>query len=127
MVAIKDALEGKHHIVCIQFAGGGTVRSLKLYVTTQMEAVGCAVIQHLPAFSQLRHQSIGVGSTSSSRSYNWAANVSTMRPLLVLRVERIDLPADAIDKPTVTDISVRSLLRRSSSLTTQKSSHHDQR
>ncbi|MPN57849.1 hypothetical protein SDC9_205545 [bioreactor metagenome] len=62
MVAIKDALEGKHHIVCIQFAGGSEPGGLlKLYVTTQMEAVGCAVIQHLPAFSQLRHQSIGVG------------------------------------------------------------------
>ena len=57
---IRDS--GFVYCVSIQFAGGSEPGSLlKLYVTTQMEAVGCAVIQHLPAFSQLRHQSIGVG------------------------------------------------------------------
>ena len=129
MLAIKDALEGKHHVVRIQFAGGGEPgRLLKLDVTTQMEAVGCAVIQHFPAFRQLRHQSIGVRiDIEESVIQLGCQGVDDKTAARFLRVERIDLPANAIDKAAVTNISMRSLFRRGGSLTTQKSSHHDQR
>ncbi len=129
MLAIKDALEGKHHVIRIQSTGGSEPGSLlKLYVTTQMEAVGCAVIQHLPAFGQLRHQSIGVRVDIKQSVIQLSRQrVDDQTAARFLWIERIDLPTDAIDKAAVTNISVRGLLRRSSSLTTQKSSHHDQR
>ena len=61
MIAIKDPLEGKDHIVRIQLARGGKPRrALKRDIIAQVEAVGCTVVQHFPAFRKLRDQTVGV-------------------------------------------------------------------
>jgi hypothetical protein len=61
MVAVKDTLEGKDHIICVQLARWGKPRRvLESDIIAQVKAVGRAVIQHFPAFGQLRHQTIGI-------------------------------------------------------------------
>lgn len=69
VVAVKNSLEGKNHIVGIHFTSGSKpVGFLKRNIATQVEAIGCAVVEYFPAFGKFRHQTIGIGSTSSSRS-----------------------------------------------------------
>jgi hypothetical protein len=61
MIAVKDTLEGKDHIIRVQLARWGKPRrALESDIIAQVEAVGRAVIQHFPAFRQLRHQAVGI-------------------------------------------------------------------
>jgi hypothetical protein len=61
MIAVKDTLEGKDHVIRVQLARGGKPRrALKRDIIAQVKTVGCAVIQHFPAFRQLRHQTVGI-------------------------------------------------------------------
>ncbi|EFJ83648.1 hypothetical protein HMPREF9534_00294 [Escherichia coli MS 69-1] len=62
VVAVKNSLEGKHHIVGIHFTSGSKpVGFLKRNIATQVEAIGRAVIENFPAFGKFRHQAIGIG------------------------------------------------------------------
>ena len=129
MVAIKDALKGKNHVVGIQFTRRRKPgRFLKRHIATQVEAIGCAVIQHLPAFRQFRDQTISIGINIQQPVIELGGQGVDDQPTAhFLRIKGVDLPTHAIDKATVANIFTRGGFRRSSSLTTQKSSHHDQR
>ena len=129
MVAIKDALKGKNHVVGIQFTRRRKpVRFLKRHVAAQMEAVSGAVIQHFPAFRQFRDQTISIGIDIQQPIIELGGERVDNQPAAhFLRIEGIDLSIHAIDKAAVTNIFTWGGFRRSSSLTTQKSSHHDQR
>src|SRR5699024_12387941 len=49
VVAVKNSLEGKHHIVGIHFTSGSKpVGFLKRNIATSDESTGCAVVQHFP-------------------------------------------------------------------------------
>lgn len=62
VVAVKNSLEGKHHIVGIHFTSGSKpVGFLKRNIATQVEAIGRAVVEYFPAFGKFRHQAIGIG------------------------------------------------------------------
>lgn len=62
VVAVKNPLEGKHHIIGIHFTSGSKpVGFLKRNIATQVEAIGRAVVEHFPAFGKFRHQAIGIG------------------------------------------------------------------
>ncbi len=100
---------------------------MKRDVAAQVETVGCSVVQHFPALCKFWHQSVGVRVHIKQPVIELGSQgVDNQAAARFLWVECIDLPADAIDKAAVTNISVRGLLRRGNSLTTQKSSHHDQ-
>ena len=62
VVAVKNPLEGKHHIIGIHFTSGSKpVGFLKRNIATQVEAIGRAVVEYFPAFGKFRHQAIGIG------------------------------------------------------------------
>ena len=108
MLAVEDALEGKHHVVGVQRArrlkpAGG----LKLYVRAQVETVGCAVIQNFPAFRQLGHQTIGVRVDVQQTVVELGGEGVDNQPATgFLRVKRVDLSADAVDKAAVANVGM---------------------
>ena len=129
MFAIKNALEGKHHVIRVQLAGRGEPGGLlERDVATQVETVGRAVVQHFPAFCQFRHQTISIRvHIQQSVIQLGGKRINDQAAARFLWIEGVDLPTDAIDKTAVANISMHSRFRRSRSLTTQESSHHDQR
>lgn len=68
VVAVKNSLEGKTTSSAFILRVGVNQSVLKRNIATQVEAIGCAVVEYFPAFGKFRHQTIGIGSTSSSRS-----------------------------------------------------------
>src|SRR5699024_8936603 len=62
IITVKNALKGKHYVIGIQITcWNKPVSFLKRDITAQMKAVSCTVIQYIPTFGQLRHQSISIG------------------------------------------------------------------
>ncbi len=111
VVAVKDALEGKDHVICVQPARGGKPRrALKRDVIAQVKTVGCAVIQHFPAFRQLRHQTVGVWVNIKQTVVKLRGQgIHDQAAARFLRVEGIHLAAYAIDKAAVTNVRLGSL------------------
>lgn len=122
VMAVEDTLERKDHIVCIQLARGGKPRRmLKRNVITQTETVSCAVVQHLPAFRQLRHQTVGVRINIKQTVVKLSGeSIHNQAAARFLWVEGINLSADAVDEATVTNIRLLSWLGGSKGLATEQ-------
>ena len=119
-MAVEDTLERKDHIVCIQLARGGKPRRmLKRNVITQTETVSCAVVQHLPAFRQLRHQTVGVRINIKQTVVKLSGEYPQSGRCPLLWVEGINLSADAVDEATVTNIRLLSWLGAAKAATEQ--------
>ena len=122
MIAVEDPLERKDHIVCIQFARRGKPRRmLKRNVITQTETVGCAVVQHFPAFRQFRNQTVGVRINIKQTIIKLSGKgIHNQAAARFLRVEGINLAADAVDEAAVTNIRLLSRLGCSEGLATEQ-------
>ncbi|SQD03431.1 Uncharacterised protein [Escherichia coli] len=123
VVAVKNSLEGKHHIVGIHFTSGS--KPVGFFETEHRDAGGsdrsrrCRV---LPSFRQVpasgdryRDRHPAVDHKTGRQGYRQLTHCS------LWMVKGVDLPADAIDKTAVADISMRGGFRRGDCLTTHKS------
>ena len=114
MVAVKNALEGKDHVIRIEFTGRlKPRRALEADVVAQAKTVGGTVVQHLPALSQFRHQAIGIGIHIQQAVIELGGEgIDDQAAARLLRVEGVDLPTYAVDKAAVANIRALCQLRR---------------
>lgn len=121
VVAIKNAAKGENHVIGIKIAGrfepGG---GLERHVVAQMEAVGCAVVQHLPAFSQFGDQTIGIRIDIKQAVVELGGEgIDDQAAADFLWVKGVDLTADAIHKAAIANVGVRRQRGRGKSLPAQ--------
>ncbi len=115
VIAVKDTLERKDHIVRVQLARGGKPRrALKRHIITKMKTVGCAVIQYFPALRQLGDQTVGVRINIKQPIVKLGGEgIHNQAAARFLRVEGVHLAADAIDEAAVSNVRLRRLPGRS--------------
>ena len=118
VVAVKDALEGEDHVIRIQLARGGKPRrALKRNIIAQVKTVGCAVIQHFPAFRKLGHETVSVRVYIKQTIVKLRGKgIHNQAAARFLRVEGIHLAAYAIDEAAVTNVRLRRLPGRGKGL-----------
>ena len=121
VVAIKYSAKGENDVIGIKIAGrfepGG---GLKRHVVAQVEALGCAVVQHLPAFCQFGNQAISIGIDVKQPVVELGGQgIDNQAAADLLRVEGVDLSAHAINEAAIANIRVRRQRWRGKSLPVQ--------
>ncbi len=114
VVAIENTLKAKDDVVGIKRpARRKPRRFLERDVAAQVETVGRAVIQHLPALCQLGYQTIGVGIYVQQTVVNLGRQgIYNQAAARFLRIEGVDLAVHAVDKTTLTNVSRSGTRRR---------------
>ena len=122
VVAVKNTAKGKNHIISIEIPGRGKPRcALKRDMTTQVEAVGGAVIKDFPALRQLGYQPVGIGVDVKQAIIDLRRQrIDDQSAADFLRIKGIHLAADAIDETAIADIGAVGKRRGGKSLPTQQ-------
>ena len=118
VIAVEDTLEGEDHVIRIQLARGGKPRrALKHNIIAQVKTVGCAVIQHFPAFRKLGHETVSVRVYIKQTIVKLRGKgIHNQAAARFLRVEGIHLAAYAIDEAAVTNVRLLRLPGRGKGL-----------